>query len=126
VDGREVVPSETLVYRGMMFSDVPNLAIAVGYTNASWTLKCDLTSEFVCRVVAHMRRHGHRRCVPHNEDPAVTPMPLLDFTSGYVLRDVHRFPRQGSRIPWRVYQNYALDRVMLRHAPLNDGALRFS
>lgn len=126
VDGREVVPAETLVYRGMMFSDVPNLAIAVGYTNASWTLKCDLTSEFVCRVLGHMRRHGHRRCVPHNEDPAVTPMPLLDFTSGYVLRDVHRFPRQGSRIPWRVYQNYALDRVMLRHAPLNDGALRFS
>ncbi len=126
VDGREVRPADTLVYRGMMFSDVPNFALAVGYVNASWTLKVDLTSEYVCRLLAHMDRHGYTQCRPHNDDPDVKPLPLLDFTSTYVLRDIDSFPRQGSKVPWRVYQNYLLDRVMLRYVPLEDSAMRFS
>ncbi len=126
VDGRTIEPAECLSYKGMMLSDVPNLALAIGYTNASWTLKCDLTCEYVCRVLNTLRDRGFRKVVPHNDDPSVQPAPLLDFTAGYVLRAIERFPKQGSRAPWKLYQNYALDRAALRHAKLDDGALRFS
>ena len=126
VDGKPVVPSKTMTYKGMMCSDVPNFAFAIGYTNASWTLKCDLTSEFVCRLLNHMDKRGYTRAVPRNRDPSVTPSPLLDFSSGYVQRSIDDFPRQGSRAPWKLYQNYALDRVTLRHAKIDDGILEFS
>ena len=126
VDGRVVEPSKTMAYKGMMVSDVPNMALAIGYTNSSWTLKCDLTCEYVCRILNHMDQHGYVECRPHNDDPTVREEPLLDFQSGYVLRSIDRFPRQGSRPPWRVYQNYALDRRALRRSELEDGALRFS
>ncbi len=126
VDGAPVEPSKTMAYKGLMCSGVPNLALAIGYTNASWTLKVDLTAEYVCRLLNHMDARGYAQCRPHNDDPAVKEEPLLDFTSGYVLRAIDKFPRQGSLAPWRVYQNYALDRVALRHAPLEDGVLRFT
>jgi cation diffusion facilitator CzcD-associated flavoprotein CzcO len=125
VDGRRLQPNETMVYKGMMFGDVPNLAFAIGYTNASWTLKCDLTSEYVCRLLNHMDRRGLAICVPR-ADPSVEAEPLLDFTSGYVRRSIDQFPRQGSRIPWRVYQNYALDRIALKNGKLEDGVMTFS
>ena len=108
-----------------MCSDVPNLALALGYTNASWTLKCDLTSEYVCRLLNYMDRHGYVRCTPHNNDPNLKEAPLLDFTSGYVQRAIGQFPRQGSFAPWKLYQNYALDRLALRHARIDDGAVQF-
>jgi cation diffusion facilitator CzcD-associated flavoprotein CzcO len=119
VDGREVSLPDTMAYKGMMLSGVPNFAFAVGYTNASWTLKADLTSEYVCRLLNHMDRHGHRFCVPER-DPAVSAEPFLDFQSNYVLRSIDKFPKQGSRAPWRVHQNYPRDIVMLRHGPVDD------
>ena len=126
VDGHEVSLPETISYKGMMLSDVPNLAIALGYTNASWTLKCDLTCEYVCRLLAHMDAHGYRQCTPRNRDPSLRTEPFIDFSSGYVRRAIDQFPRQGSRRPWRLYQNYALDIVALRLAALEDGALEFA
>jgi monooxygenase len=126
VDGREVVLSETVGYKGMMLSDVPNLAIAVGYTNASWTLKCDLTCEYVCRLLNHMDAHGYRICTPRYRDGAPATEPFIDLKSGYVLRSVQQFPRQGRRAPWRLHQNYVRDVRMLRHGPVEDGAVEFS
>ena len=126
VDGQAVDPAKVMTYKGMMGSGVPNLAIFIGYTNASWTLKCDLTSEYVCRLINHMDAHGYTRCCPVNDTPSVVESPLLDFSSGYVLRSIEKFPRQGSRPPWKLHQNYALDRRALRHAPIEDGVLRFS
>jgi cation diffusion facilitator CzcD-associated flavoprotein CzcO len=126
VDGREVELSETMGYKGMMLSGVPNLAISIGYTNASWTLKCDLTCEYVCRLLNHMDEHGYLQCVPADPDPSVEPQPFIDFSSGYVVRAIDKFPRQGSKAPWRLYQNYARDILMLRYGSVEDGTLRFS
>ena len=124
VDGRPVEPPKAMVYKGMMLSDVPNLAFAVGYTNASWTLKCDLTSRYVCRLLNHMDKHGHAECRPRR-DPNVEEVPLLDFSSGYVQRSINEFPRQGSVMPWKLYQNYALDLFMLERTKLADGVMQF-
>lgn len=126
VDGKRIDVGKTMNYRGTMLSDVPNLAIALGYTNASWTLKCDLVCEFVCRLLNHMDREGYRRCVPRLKDRGLTEEPLLDFSSGYVQRSLSRLPKQGSKAPWRLYQNYLLDLVGLRYGAVDDGVLEFS
>jgi cation diffusion facilitator CzcD-associated flavoprotein CzcO len=126
VDGRTVDFAKTLNYKGMMYSDVPNLASAFGYTNASWTLKCDLTCEYVCRLINYMDRHGYKQCMPHNVDPTVQEIPALDFTSGYVQRAIAKMPKQGSKRPWRLYQNYALDIVALRFGTVDDGVMKYS
>ena len=123
---RAVDLARTLNYKGMMYSDVPNLASAFGYTNASWTLKCDLTCEYVCRLINYMDRHGYRQCMPHNLDPSITELPSLDFSSGYVQRSIAKMPKQGSKRPWRLYQNYALDIVTLRYGKVDDGVMRYS
>jgi monooxygenase len=125
VDGRKVDASKTLSYKGMMYEGVPNLASAFGYTNASWTLKCDLTCEYVCRLLNHMKRTGLRQATPVNDDPSVTFEPWLDFSSGYVQRAMAKFPKQGNKTPWKLYQNYAMDLMSLRYAKLDDGVLRF-
>jgi cation diffusion facilitator CzcD-associated flavoprotein CzcO len=125
VDGRDISLPETMGYKGMMLSEVPNFAFAVGYTNASWTLKADLTCEYVCRVLNHMEEHGFREARPVNTDSSVEPEPFIDFNSGYVLRSIDKFPKQGSRAPWRLYQNYARDMVALRYGSIEDGALVF-
>ena len=126
VDGRAIDFSKELLYKGMMYSDVPNLASAFGYTNASWTLKCDLTCEYVCRLINYMDRHNYRQCMPHNDDPALEALPHLEFTSGYVQRSIANLPKQGSRRPWRLYQNYALDIVSLRLGKVDDGVMQYS
>jgi cation diffusion facilitator CzcD-associated flavoprotein CzcO len=126
VDGQAVDISKTLSYKGMMLAGVPNLAIAFGYTNASWTLKCDLTCEYVCRLLNHMREQGYVQCVPLNRDPSITEEPFIDFSSGYVQRSIDRFPKQGSKAPWRLYQNYALDILSLRFGAVDDGAMQFA
>jgi monooxygenase len=126
VDGRDVDVPQTMAYKGMMLSGVPNLALAFGYTNASWTLKADLTCGYVCRLLNYMDEHGYAYCTPTNDDPSLTAEPFLDFSSGYVQRSIHLFPKQGSRVPWRVHQNYARDMLSLRRAQLDDGELRFS
>ena len=120
VDGRDVELAEALVYRGMQLSGVPNMAFAFGYTNQSWTLGADLTCEQVCRLLEHMDRHGYTRCTPRNRDPPVTGVPFADLTSGYVLRAIDEFPRQGSKDPWRREQNYARNRMSMRRAPIDD------
>jgi monooxygenase len=125
VDGEDVDAPSRLTYKGMMLEGVPNMALAIGYTNASWTLKCDLTCDYVCRLLNHMRSVGADFCVPHNSDPTVTAEPLLDLTSGYIVRAADRFPKQGSRAPWRVYQSYLADRKALKRAPVDDGVMQF-
>jgi monooxygenase len=126
VDSRDVELSETMSYKGMMLSGVPNMAMALGYTNASWTLKCDLTCEYVCRLLNYMDEHGYRQCTPQNRDPSITAQPFIDFSSGYVLRSIDQFPKQGSKAPWRLHQNYALDIFSLRFGAIEDGAMQFS
>ncbi|HET6510394.1 MAG TPA: NAD(P)/FAD-dependent oxidoreductase [Baekduia sp.] len=126
VDGRAIDLASTVGYKGMMFSGIPNLAIALGYTNASWTLKCDLTCEYVCRLLNHMDFHGYRRVLPRELPPGEGTRPLIDLQSGYVTRAVASFPKQGNRAPWRLYQNYARDIMMLRRGPLEDEGIEFS
>jgi cation diffusion facilitator CzcD-associated flavoprotein CzcO len=126
VDGRDIDVSETMSYKGMMLSGVPNLAIAFGYTNASWTLKCDLTCEYVCRLLNHMDEHRYQQCTPQNSDPSIAEEPFIDFSSSYVLRSIDQFPRQGSKAPWRLHQNYALDILSLRFGAIGNDAMRFS
>ncbi len=125
VDGRSVDLAKGFSYKGMMFSDVPNLASAFGYTNASWTLKADLTSEYVCRLLTHMDRAGADWCMPHLDAPDMEAVPWLDFSSGYVQRAMDKFPKQGTKTPWKVHQNYALDLAALRLGKLEDGVMRF-
>jgi monooxygenase len=126
VDGREVSFPDTLGYKGMMFSDVPNLASAMGYTNASWTLKCDLTCEYVCRLLNHMDAHGYTQVTPRNRDASLETQPFIDLKSGYVLRSLDKFPKQGLKAPWRLYQNYARDILLLRYGSLEDDAIEFT
>lgn len=126
VDDKPVDLPKTLVYKGMMFSDVPNLAFAVGYTNASWTLKCDLAAEYVCRLVNHMDQHGYEMCTPRVNDPDIEDEPVIDFSSGYVLRALDTLPRQGSKTPWRLHQNYVRDLSMMRYGRVDDGTMEFS
>ena len=126
VDGRAVELSKTMSYKGMMLGGVPNLAMALGYTNASWTLKCDLTCSYVGRLLNFMEKRGYRQCVPQNRDPSVREVPFIDFSSGYIQRSIHKFPKQGSKAPWRLYQNYALDILALQFGTLEDGAMVFS
>nr|WP_245844969.1 NAD(P)/FAD-dependent oxidoreductase [Noviherbaspirillum humi] len=124
VDGKPVQPSEALTYKGMMLADVPNFAMAFGYTNASWTLKADLTAAYVCRLLRHMDRHGEAIAVPRREAD-VQPRPFLDFTSGYVQRAKDILPKQGSRAPWQVHQNYFRDMSVIRFGRIDDGVMRF-
>jgi len=126
VDEEAVDVPGKLVYKGMMLEGVPNLAIAVGYTNASWTLKCDLTCNYVCRLLNHMQATGMRQCTPVNTDESVSVRPLLGLTSGYVQRSAQRFPKQGSRFPWQVHQSYLRDYRALRLRGIRDQAMVFS
>jgi len=126
VDGRPVDPSKTFIYKGMMYSDVPNLASVFGYTNASWTLKADLVCEYVCRLLSHMERNGYRQCTPHVSDPDLKEEPWVTFSSGYIQRALAQQPKQGSKRPWKLYQNYALDLLSLRFGSLRDRAMVFS
>ena len=126
VDGVQVDFGETINYNGVMFSGVPNLGMTFGYTNSSWTLKADLTSEYVCRLLNHMDDHGYDCATPTlPADGSVEPEPLLDFSSGYVQRALADLPKQGQEKPWRLNQNYALDIINLRYRKIDDGALVF-
>jgi hypothetical protein len=107
-----------------MCSGIPNFAFAVGYTNASWTLKVDLASTFVCRLLKYLDDHDYREVRPRR-DSSIGEIPLLDFNSSYVTRALPDMPRQGERLPWRLYQNYALDRAMLGMGKIADRTLEF-
>lgn len=124
VDGEPVVFSDCMSYKGMMLSDIPNLILTFGYTNASWTLKAELTSNYTCRLLRHMDRKGYRVAVPHR-DPSVKTEPFLDFTSGYVQRAANTLPKQGDRRPWQVHQNYLQDKLTIEYGRVDDGVLQF-
>jgi monooxygenase len=126
VDGTPFEMTQTMNYKGVMFQGLPNLAMTFGYTNASWTLKADLTSEYICRLLKHMDKNGLRQCTPQNEDASVHEEAFLGLASGYIQRAKNVLPKQGNKAPWKLYQNYALDLAMLRFAKLEDGVMRFS
>ncbi len=126
VDGSLVDLSKTLNYKGLMFSGVPNLASSFGYTNASWTLRSDLTCEYVCRLLNLMNKRGLKQCTPRDTDASITEQPWVDFSSSYFKRSMHLFPKQGSKAPWKLYQNYPKDIMQLRHGKVDDGVLQFA
>jgi monooxygenase len=126
VDGRIVNAGTALSYKGMMLSDVPNFASTFGYTNASWTLKADLIAEYLCRILNKMDRGGYAYCTPRNTDPSMVPDATLPLSSGYMQRAKDTLPKQGSKRPWKLYQNYAKDVVALRFGSIDDGTLVFS
>ena len=125
VDGEPVDLRRKLMYKGMMLNDVPNMAAVIGYTNAPWTLKSDLTADYVCRLLKYMEKHGYDNCVPCQNDPEIREEPAVDFSSGYIQRALPHLPRQGSRRPWRLYQNYVRDMFMLRYGSIEDEAMSF-
>ena len=125
VDDKPVELSETMTYKGMMYSDVPNVASAFGYTNASWTLKCDLTAQYICRMLNFMDENGYASCTPRINDPSINPEPAVNFTSGYIQRALKTLPKQGSKLPWRVNQNYIKDIRMFRYGQIDDGTMEF-
>ena len=126
VDGEEVDVAHRLAYKGMMLEGVPNMAMGVGYTNASWTLKCELTCDYVCRLLNRMRAEGMTKAEPVNRDPSIEATPLLDLNSGYVVRAADRMPKQGSRHPWRVHQSYLKDYRVMKRGDLVDDQLVLS
>jgi monooxygenase len=125
VDGVEPDLATTWVYKGMMLNDMPNFAFALGYTNASWTLKADLVAEYVCRLLNQIDAGGYDFCVPEVTDPSITEEPLLDFNSGYVLRALDGLPKQGSKEPWKLRQSYPYDLRAMRRGSLLDGSMQF-
>ena len=125
VDGVPVNIGEKLQYKGMMFSDVPNMAFTFGYTNASWTLKADLVAKYVCRLLNTMRKRGKVIASPRNSDPTLSVEPFSDFSSGYLQRAADRLPKQGARKPWKLNQNYALDVMALKFGSVDD-SMEFS
>lgn len=124
VDGRPIRLADTMVYRGAMLSGIPNLVLTIGYTNASWTLRADLITQYVMRLVRGLQARGSDYVVAER-DPAVGEMPLIDFSSGYVQRAMDVLPKQGDRFPWRVHQNYLRDLIVTRYSRLEDSALHF-
>ncbi len=126
VDGARIDLAKTMNYKGLMYSGIPNMASSFGYTNASWTLKCDLTCEYVCRLLNYMAKHGYTQCTPRNTDASITEQPWVDFSSGYLQRSMHLFPKQGSRAPWKLYQNYPKDIMLLRFGKIADGVMAFA
>lgn len=126
VDGVDIEMSKTVNYKGMMYSDVPNLASSFGYTNASWTLKADLTCAYVCRLLNHMDRVGMKQATARLRGGPIETDPWLDFSSGYVQRSIDKFPRQGKESPWRVHQNYVRDLMDLKFGAVDDDAMAFS
>jgi len=126
INGAPVDPARSISYKGMMYSDIPNFAAAFGYTNASWTLKCDLTAEYVCRLLNFMDARGYDYCTPRRRDPSIVEEPAIHLTSGYLQRSSAILPKQGSKKPWKLYQNYALDLAALKFGAVNDGTMQFT
>jgi monooxygenase len=126
VDGQPVDLTKTMAYKGMMLSGMPNMVYTVGYTNASWTLKADLVSEFACRLLNYMDDNGFDTVVVEHPGSDVDERPFMDFTPGYVLRSLDELPKQGSRTPWRLNQNYLRDIRLIRRGKIDDEGLRFA
>jgi monooxygenase len=125
-NGEPLDLTQSMAYKGMMLSGIPNMAFTIGYTNASWTLKADLVSEFVCRVLNYMDANGFDNVVPAEPSADVEQRPILDFTPGYVLRSLDALPKSGSKAPWKLKQNYFFDVRMIRQGKVDDEALHFT
>ena len=125
VDNSVVNPADSFCYKGMMLSGLPNFAFSMGYTNASWTLKSDLVGEYVCRLINHMDKHGSDYCTPLVPAKGIAEEPMMDFTSGYVLRALDQMPKQGTAKPWKLHQNYILDRLSLGMGSVVDDCIDF-
>jgi cation diffusion facilitator CzcD-associated flavoprotein CzcO len=126
VDGKPISLSETMNYKGMMFSELPNFALTFGYTNASWTLKSDLTAEYLCRLLNYMDANGFEICTPRNRDASISADAALPLNSGYVERARDLLPKQGTKTPWKLRQNYVRDMLALRFGDIDDGAMAFT
>jgi len=126
VDGKHIDISDTVQYKGMMLSDVPNFFFATGYTNASWTLKCDLTSEYVCRLINYMERTQQQQCVPRTGDMSFNRVMSIGLESGYIKRSIDKFPKEGAVAPWKLHQSYFLDLFQLRYGSLKSKHMEFS
>ena len=126
VDGKHIDISDTVQYKGMMLSDVPNFFFATGYTNASWTLKCDLTSEYVCRLINYMDRTQQQQCVPRTGDMSFNRVMSIGLESGYIKRSIDKFPKEGAVAPWKLHQSYFLDLFQLRYGSLKSKHMEFS
>ena len=129
VDGDQVDFAKTWTYKGFAYSDIPNMASTFGYINASWTLRSDLTAEYVCRLLNFMRKKGFAQCTPtlREHDKSMKQRPWIDgFSSGYMQRVMHLMPRQGDHEPWINPQNYRRDKKMFKHSPVDDGVMQFS
>jgi cation diffusion facilitator CzcD-associated flavoprotein CzcO len=126
VDGTVVVAGRCLTYKGLMLSNVPNCAVCAGYANASWTLRAELSAEYVCRLLGHMERRGYAQCAPRCDPDTIPTRPLVPLMSGYVRRGSSGLPKQGPKAPWVMHQNYLFDLLSLRWARLDDGVLVFA
>ena len=126
VDDQPYDVSQHMNYKGVMFDQLPNLSMVFGYTNASWTLKADISSEYICRLLNHMDKKGVRQATPRNQDSTVIAEDFLNIQSGYVQRAKGKLPQQGNKAPWRVYMNYAIDLTILRYRPIEDGIMELS
>jgi cation diffusion facilitator CzcD-associated flavoprotein CzcO len=124
IDGERVDLATTVSYKGMMISGIPNFTMVIGYTNASWTLKADLVNRYVCRLLNHLDEHGYVSATPV-APPEGADAPFLDLASGYVQRSLDELPKQGSRTPWRLHQNYIRDVQLMRKGPLEDEGMTF-
>ena len=125
IDGKEGETSSLHSYRGVMLSDVPNFAIAIGYTNASWTLKCDLNSKYVCRVLNYMDKNNLKTVIPKFDSKYETNEAFLNLDASYIQRSISKLPRQGSKSPWRVYQNYIYDLFSIKYSKIKGTGLKF-
>jgi monooxygenase len=126
VDGRTVSPPETVAYRGVMLSGIPNFVFVIGYTTRSWTMKVGLVAGYFCRLLRYMDTHGYSRCVPELPVGTIKTRPLLEFPAGYILRSLDKLPRQGDRPPWNLPMSHLVNGRQLRLAPIADPNLHFS
>ncbi len=125
VDGEQVDFARKVCYKSVMFDGIPNMTYAFGYTNASWTLKCDMTNQYTCRLINYMEENGFRQCMPIQNDPNMDLKPFLDFNPGYVMRVIDKLPKMGNKKPWKIEQNYFYDRKMFEKGSLDDGILAY-
>ncbi|MGB3485559.1 MAG: NAD(P)/FAD-dependent oxidoreductase [Mycobacterium sp.] len=125
-NGTPIGLSDAVAYKGMMLSGLPNMVFTFGYTNASWTLKADLTSEFVAKLLNYMDANGYDTVVPEEPGPDVERRPFVDLSSGYILRAIDQLPKSGSVTPWRLKQNYFVDLRLIRQGKVDDSALHFT
>ncbi len=125
IDGEQVDFTKKVCYKSVMFDGIPNMTYAFGYTNASWTLKCDMTNQYTCRLIKYMEQNGYKQCMPIQNDPNLVLKPFLDFNPGYVMRVIESLPKMGDKKPWKIEQNYFYDKKMFKKSALNDGILTY-